>query len=158
MTLKQFVDKYRLTIRRDECGDPIIAGRRGHLYFDGPNLCLMVIDGPRALRSRWEALGGKLWTGDISEGRQDVKITAIPLANAKDAIKLAGIRRRRVLSKATLTHLDKIRPRPTGNHSPALESIAEGEGPMLISTRKRALTVDMRRVIEAGCFWSRWGQ
>jgi len=60
----------------------------------------MVIDGPRVLRSRWEALGGRLWTGDVSEGLQDVKITGIPLENASAAIRLAGVKRRRVLSEA----------------------------------------------------------
>jgi hypothetical protein len=46
-----------LHTRLDECGDKIIPGRRGHLYFDGGELCLMVCDGKPANRSRWEALG-----------------------------------------------------------------------------------------------------
>jgi hypothetical protein len=51
---------------RDECGDKIIPGKRGHLHLADGELCLMVIDGAPASRSRWEALGGKLWIGDIS--------------------------------------------------------------------------------------------
>lgn len=58
----QFAEHFRLRIRRDECGDKIIPGRRGHLYFaDSDGLCLMVTDGALANRKRWEALGGKLW-------------------------------------------------------------------------------------------------
>ena len=125
--LTQIAEQYRVSIRRDECGDPIIPGWRGHLYFDGAELCLMVTDGPRVLRSRWATLGGKLWMGDVSEGKQDVKITGIPLANAKEAIKLAGIKRRRVPSAAALAHLDKIRPSPRGTRSHAVESLGGGQ-------------------------------
>jgi hypothetical protein len=54
----------------------------------------MVLDGKPAIRSKWKALGGKLWMGDISknaEGKrvQDVKITGIPLENARAAIRMA---------------------------------------------------------------------
>jgi hypothetical protein len=102
--LKDFAQKHRLRIRRDECSDLIIPGRRGQsqLYFAGNELCLMVIDGRRVKRSRWQALGGRLWLGDISEGLQDVKVTGIPLENAKLAIRLAKIKTKRILSEADL--------------------------------------------------------
>jgi hypothetical protein len=63
------------------------------LYFDSGWLCLMVTDGKPVIRSRWAVLGGKLWMGDISpdkNGRrvQDVKVTGIPLKNARLAIRL----------------------------------------------------------------------
>lgn len=32
MTLKELAAKYRLRIRLDGCGDPIIPGKRGHIY------------------------------------------------------------------------------------------------------------------------------
>jgi hypothetical protein len=68
--------------------DPIIQGRRGHLYFDGGEFCLVVLDGKPAIRSKWEALVGSLWMGDTSNnaqgGRvQDLKITGIPLENGR---------------------------------------------------------------------------
>ena len=34
--------------------------------LDRPDLCLMVLDGQPAIRSKWAELGGKLWMGDIS--------------------------------------------------------------------------------------------
>ena len=51
----------------------------------------MVLDGKPAIRSKWKALGGRLWVGDISKNAhdvrvQDVKITGIPLENARPAI------------------------------------------------------------------------
>jgi hypothetical protein len=103
MTIEKFAELFRLHITRDECGDKIIRGKRGHLYFACSELCLMVIDGAPLHRTRWEALGGRLWLGDSSldaAGRrvQDVKIEGIPLENARAAIKLARIRQKCVLS------------------------------------------------------------
>jgi hypothetical protein len=103
MNIRTLTEKYRLKTREDECGDKIIPGKRGHLYFDGGELCLMVTDGSLAHRSKWEAIGGKLWMGDIglnAKGRrvQDVKITGIPLENAKAAIRMARCKAKRILS------------------------------------------------------------
>jgi len=107
MTLSSFASQYRLRVRLDECGDPVLPGRRGksQLYFDGEQLCLMVLDGPPAKRSRWQTLGGKLWLGDISSDAagkraQDVTVKNIPLENARLAIKLAKVPIRRKLSDA----------------------------------------------------------
>jgi hypothetical protein len=74
-----------------------IPGSRGQLYFDDGQLCLMVLDGKPAIRSKWKVLGGELWMGDISknaEGKrvQDVKITLIPLENAWLAIRMCRIK------------------------------------------------------------------
>ena len=58
----------------------------------------MVLAGKPAIRSKWQALVGRLWMGDISKntqgGRaQDVKITGIPLENARLAIRMCRISR-----------------------------------------------------------------
>jgi hypothetical protein len=103
-----FAEQHRLKVTRDECNDQIIPGRRGHLYFDGAELCPMVLAGKPAIRSKWKALGGKLWMGDISENAQgvrvqDVKITGIPLENARLAIRMCRIRPKRILSPEELT-------------------------------------------------------
>jgi hypothetical protein len=103
MTIEKFADLFRLRIKLDECRDKIIPGKRGHLYFADGELYLMVIDGPPAKPIRWEALGGKLWLGDISlnaKGRraQDVRIEAIPIENALAAIRMVRARQKRVLS------------------------------------------------------------
>ena len=111
-TIESFATHFRVRIRRDECNDQIIDGRRAHLYFDGPALCLMAIDAIPANRGRWETLGGKLWMGDISldsRGKrvQDVKVTGI--TNPQAAIRLAGIKKIRVMSEAQRAVLDKAR-------------------------------------------------
>jgi hypothetical protein len=82
----------------------VIQGKRGQLYFDGFELCLMVLDGKPALASKWKALGGNLWLGDKTDGVQDVKITGIPLENAKAAIRMCRIKARRVMSEAQKAH------------------------------------------------------
>lgn len=112
-SIEKFAARYRLKISRDACNDPIINGRRGHLYFADGELCLMVLDGAPAIKSRWAALGGKLWAGDISPhsktGRrvQDVKITGIPLENSRFAIRMAGCKAKRILSEAQKAALAK---------------------------------------------------
>ena len=103
-----FAEQHRLKVKRDECGDQIVQGRRGHLYFDSAELCLMVLDGKPSIPSKWKALGGKLWMGDIRKNVhgvrvQDVKITGIPLENAWAAIRMCQIRQKRILSPEELT-------------------------------------------------------
>jgi len=114
--LESFAATHRLRVRTDECGDKIIPGKRGHLYFDAGRLCLMVTDGPPRIRSKWQALGGKLWMGAISPDAkdrrvQDVWIKNIPLENAKEAIRMCGIKRVRELSPAQEAVLQKARER-----------------------------------------------
>jgi hypothetical protein len=92
MLLAQLAEQHKLKIRRDECGDKIIPGKRGHLYFAGGELCLMVTDGKYAKPSRWAALSGKLWIGDKSQGLQDVWIKGIPPENAAAAVRMCRIR------------------------------------------------------------------
>jgi hypothetical protein len=98
--IETFAQQHRLKVTRDECNDQAIQGRRGHLYFDGAELCLMVLDGKPAIASKWKALGGKLWLGDKTEGVQDVKITGIPLENARPAIRMCRIKPKRIMTEA----------------------------------------------------------
>jgi hypothetical protein len=98
--IETFAEQHRLKVTRDECNDQIIQGRRGHLYFDGAELCLMVLDGKPSIPSKWKALGGQLWMGDKTEGVQDVKIIGIPVENARAAIRMCRIKPKRIMSEA----------------------------------------------------------
>jgi len=67
--LKQFAEEYRLKMRADECGDRVIPGRCGHLWFDGPELCLTILDGPPISAKRLKVLvgsTGSVWQGTLS--------------------------------------------------------------------------------------------
>jgi hypothetical protein len=76
------------------------------LYSDGAELCLTVLDGKPANRSKWKALGGKLWMGISRTKRvQDVKVIGIPLENARLAIRMVGARQKRVLSETRKAEL-----------------------------------------------------
>jgi hypothetical protein len=55
--LERFAQRYRLKIRRDEAGDPIIPWRRGHLWWDAEGLCLMIVDMERARELSGDACG-----------------------------------------------------------------------------------------------------
>ena len=134
MTIENFAETFHLRVVRDECGDKIIPGKRGHLYFSGGDLCAMVIDGPPLHRKRWEVLGGKLWLGDTSLDKnaqrvKDVKIEGIPIENARAAIKLVRIRPKRVLSAEQRALLLARLPKPAKpaakRHNLALETPAE---------------------------------
>jgi hypothetical protein len=130
---KNLAGKFGLRITRNECGDLIILGNLGHLY-PGDGLCAMAIDGKPTHQSRWDALGGKLWMGDISAGEtgrkvQDVKIERIRLGNARAAIKMVGARPKRVLSPSALQaskgRMLKARESLSASLFPALETIVE---------------------------------
>jgi hypothetical protein len=69
----------------------------------------MVLDGKPAIPSKWKALGGKLWMGDKRQGVQDVKITGIPLENARAAIRMCRIKPKRIMTDAQKAALDKAR-------------------------------------------------
>jgi hypothetical protein len=105
ITTEELAAKYRLKTTRDECGDSIIPGKRGHLYCDDGQVCAMWENAPPMNRSKLAQLGGKLWMGDIGrnrEGRrvQDVKITGVSPEKISHATRLVGAKTRRVLSEA----------------------------------------------------------
>jgi plasmid stability protein len=100
--IERFAQERRLRITRDECQDQVISGSRGHLYFDGSTLCLMALDA-RGAEPTWAALGGKVWTGGIwrderNRARRDVWIRNLPDKSVGKALRLLGIRVKRVLS------------------------------------------------------------
>jgi hypothetical protein len=139
--LMVFARNFRLKIRRDECGDPVIPGRRGHLYFDAGRLCLMMIDAPPVQKNRLQALvgpDGSVWRGDVSLNRdrhrvQDVEVKGIRPSRYREAIRIAGVKRKKnspggspeSLAKATAAATLK-RSLATG-HSQTLERDGEVE-------------------------------
>lgn len=47
MTLEALADQHRVPVRRDECGDPIVRGRNGHLYMDTGRIMVCFTDDGR---------------------------------------------------------------------------------------------------------------
>src|SRR5215813_14996870 len=89
MTIQQFAEKYKLKFSRDECGEVIIRGKRGHLYVDCGVLCAMWTDAPPMMQSRLAKLGGAFWQGDISRRRGRREQDALVRSIRPDAYKLA---------------------------------------------------------------------
>ena len=105
--IERFAQHYRLKVTRDECHDQVIEGRRGHLYFDGANLCLMALNARVSGMSTASirGLSGKCWIGDIwrdekRRGHRDVKVQWIPEANWRKAIALCRVRARRIIPES----------------------------------------------------------
>ncbi len=114
MTIQRFTEEHKLRVSRDECGEAIIRGKRGHLYFDGAALCAMWTDAPPMNRSRLADLGGALWQGDIgrdARGRrvQDAWVRGILPGAYRLAIRLVGAKPRRAMSPAQRDVLEKAR-------------------------------------------------
>jgi hypothetical protein len=112
--IQHFAEKHKLKVSRDECGDAIIRGKRGHLYVDGGALCAMWTDAPPMKQSRFEALGGTFWQGEISrnaKGRrvQDAWVRGIRPGAYNLAIRIVGAKARRVMSPGQRAALEKAR-------------------------------------------------
>lgn len=116
-SLERFAEQFRLKVSPDECGDSIIAGRRGrHLYFDHSELCAMFVDSPPVKAHRLKALvgpAGRVWMGDIGRkaGRrvQDVEIHGIQPEHYQAAIRLVVAHVKRTATPAQRAVLAKGR-------------------------------------------------
>jgi hypothetical protein len=112
MTIEQFAEENRLKTSRDECGDVIIRGKRGHLYVDAGTLCAMWTDAPPIYPPQLKELGGTRWQGDISRGAtgrrmQDAWVRGIKPEAYGLAIRLVGARAKRIMSPAQRAVLER---------------------------------------------------
>ena len=109
--LKQFADKHRLKISRDECAGLVIQGRNGQVYEYGYSL-LAVVFMPATYRARlWGnhrrsalALGMTLLQNGDAEGA----LAFDPENNEQTrlALKIARVKRRRQLSPERVAQLN----------------------------------------------------
>ena len=112
MTIETLAEKFRLKIARDECGDKIIQGRRGHIYVNAGQVCAMWLNTRPILKPRLTPLGGRLWLGDISlneHGKrvQDIWVKNVPPERIALLIRLTGCKHKRIASEAQLAALAK---------------------------------------------------
>ena len=94
--IEKFAESHRLRVSKDECGDPVISGRKRHQIFDngdGRLGVLLVFSSPKKWNKR-----RKLMTAAGFEPRQDARTEGTALFNPGDqaqsklAMKLAGAR------------------------------------------------------------------
>jgi hypothetical protein len=112
MTIERFAADHRRKVSRDECGDSVIRGKRGHLYVDGGLLCAMWTGAAPMKKATLESLGGRSWQGDISRdarGRrvQDAWVKGIAQESYALAVRLVGAKPRHIMTPARRAALEK---------------------------------------------------
>lgn len=121
MTVREFADRRRLRIRLGEDREPVIAGKRGHIYEHDTGTLGVLLEYPTArrwnsARRKLEAAGFVIWQDGDTEG------TALfdpeNAAQVKLALKVAVARPKRVLTPeqlaARLAALEKARQARSG--------------------------------------------
>jgi hypothetical protein len=106
--LGRVASKFRLRVRRDECGDPVIPGRTGQLYVHDDSLLgvLVFLPSKRAwshARKRLLVAGFTLFQDCDIEGTAG--FDPRNRAQVDLAIKVAGVKRRRRISRETAARL-----------------------------------------------------
>jgi hypothetical protein len=128
MTIKEFAELYRLKVKRDECGDPIIPGRFGHVYEHsdtdlGVYLCFGSVRKYNFAAKRLRAHGCIQRQDAETEGT----LLFVPTTGmSRLVLRIAGIKRRRIMSEAQKRSLDKARqasPLILGRRSRAPEAV-----------------------------------
>jgi len=112
MSVADFASRHRLRVRRDECGERIITGKRGHIYEHSESLMglLFAPSKPRMwanARKKLQAAGFVIKQDGDEEGTAlfdpcDTQQVAL-------ALRLVGVRPKRVPSPAQLGVLRKAR-------------------------------------------------
>lgn len=117
VTLNGFSQRYRLKIRRDGCGDPIVPAKLGHLYEHGNGRFGIVLEDPanrptraRALLSRRrKALAAGFTLHQAGDAESILLFDPENREQARLAIRLVGAKARRRCSPAQLEVLRKAR-------------------------------------------------
>ncbi len=121
MILNNFAQQHRLTIGKDDCGDPIIPGKYGHLYKYSSiklGVCIMSSSGNRYRWNRTRAAFKAAGMNITQNGEQEGCATFDPkdATQVKTAILRAKVRTRRQVSPerreaiiANLVHARQVR-------------------------------------------------
>ena len=116
MNIKQFANERRLKLRLDDCGDPVINGKFGHLYeYDDNELALCFMPGKdtahlwKARRATCVNAGMTLRQNGDVEGC--LSFDPRDKAQAKLAIQVVRCRVRRVATPEQIARLNQIRPK-----------------------------------------------
>ncbi|HLZ40611.1 MAG TPA: hypothetical protein VKQ11_06610 [Candidatus Sulfotelmatobacter sp.] len=101
--LRNFAENYKLYLRRDECGDPVINGSRGNLYEDGQTLCLMIISDEPQVRYwnivREKCLRAGMTLRQNGDGEGSFSFDPENKEQARLAIRLTGVRPKKQISE-----------------------------------------------------------
>jgi hypothetical protein len=122
--LQRFADEYRYRTRIDEDGTKIIPGKVGHLFeYDEESFGVMIMPNPPR-RQFWGFAKAKLIAGGfkvVQDGDGEGVATFDPTdpKQVKLAVRVAGVKRRRVLSAEHRERcVASLRPRLGGHPAP----------------------------------------
>ena len=142
-TLREFAERYRLKLRRDECGGLFVSGKRGQVYEYGPGqLAAMFLSDSRrqwsAARKKLAESGFRIMQDAATEG--SALFDPDNTDQCRMAIRVIRAKPRRILSAAQQEHLQAAREKAAvsrnrqkvyarGGFSENFESPATGTAP-----------------------------
>ena len=117
-TLKQFAERHRLKLRRDECCDYFVGGRCGQVYEYAPGRLAILFLGDTKRQWRWAkkkltAAGFGLMQDVDTEGTAN--FDPADDEQCRVAIQVVRIKKRRVMSPAGLANLQAAREKAARN-------------------------------------------
>jgi hypothetical protein len=130
--ITSFSTKYNLRIQLDECGDPIISGRQGHLYEYGPTELGLMILPPGNPRPRlWNSiLKDCLAVGMTPRQRGDAEgvlsFDPVDPKHSKVAIRAAKARPKRQVSEEQRLRLAMLLERARENRKNSVRNGTSG--------------------------------
>jgi hypothetical protein len=119
--VRAFSEKYRTRTRRDQCGELVIPGKRGHVFEYGANRFGVIL--MLATKKRWNFLKRKLVAAGLQLKQEADTEGALIFDPANDAqvriaLEVIHVRFRRSLSPAQWAHLDKLNRRSDLENGP----------------------------------------
>jgi hypothetical protein len=117
MDSASFVEKHRLRVRRDPCGDPIALGKFGHLYEHAPGKFGIVLENPASgpsrahtlLSRRRKALAAGFELHQAGDSEAIMLFDSENSAHVRLAIRLVAAKKRRQATATQLANLGKAR-------------------------------------------------
>lgn len=113
MNIKEFADKHRLKVKRDECNDPIIPGRFGHIYeHDEKGQLGVYFEFSTARRwnfARQALVDRKLILRQDAQTEGTMLFDSSNLSQVSAICRFARLKTRRMLSEAQKRALEKAR-------------------------------------------------
>lgn len=119
--VREFATQYRVRTRRDECGELIVPGRRGHVFEHGENnFGVMLV---LTTKKRWNFLKRKLVAAEFrlkqnADTEGSLLFDPADTEKASLALQVVRARFRRSISDAQRAVLDRLNGRVRSESSP----------------------------------------
>lgn len=114
MTIKQFAEKYRLRVTRDDCAEMVVPGKFGEIYRysdSGDRFGVVVLSGSARFwhRRRRDGLTAGMQIVQTGDTEGMLIFNPADSAQAGAAIRMVGAKKRRKPTENQLATLEKVR-------------------------------------------------